>query len=59
MTLNLKIYCWTGPAPDEIACFIKAPFIIWIFSLKDLFVNVLKKVFKVSIQSDTSTSHVG
>lgn len=54
MTLNLKIHCWTGPAPDELACFIN----LLIFSLKDLLVNVLKKVFKVSLQCDTSTSQI-
>lgn len=58
ITLNLKIHSWTGPAPDEFTCFIKASFIIWIFSLKDLLVNVLKKVFKVSLQCDTSTSQM-
>lgn len=54
MTLNLKIHCWTGPAPDEFACFIN----LLIFSLKDLLVNVLKKVFKVSLKCDTSTSQM-
>lgn len=59
MTLNLKIHCWIEPAPDELACFIKAPFIIWIFSLKDFLVNVLKKVLSVfTLQSDTSTSQM-